>query len=84
MWLDMEKLMINLGLQPSAAGIERPFLDWSHEGVFACDNVEGDKAGDERDRPGRDAGARSANREGWNRKIQARKVWRRMFAWEDA
>lgn len=63
MWLDMEKLIINSGLQPQAIDIERPFVEWCHDDVFACDNVEGNKAGAERERQGRDPGVRSANRQ---------------------
>lgn len=63
MWLDMEKSMISSSLQPRAIDIEGSFLAWSHEDVFACDNVEGDKAGDERESQGREAGTTSANRQ---------------------
>lgn len=79
MWLDKEKLMINSGLQTRATDIERSFLvSQKHEDVFTCDNVEGDKAGDEREKQGGNAGARSANRQDrMEQKNQARKVWRR-------
>lgn len=59
-----------------------------HEHVFDCGNVEGDKAGDEREKQRGNAGARSANRqdrmEQKKKKSGKKGVEKKLFAREGA